>query len=359
MAHSWLADVALGRANNSVAALLQGVIRSRGLVARSAATRGTYLLTLRTRPFATATAVPNQESTEERDKLLRKGHIDPRTGEPRKGSNWSYNAELSALAHRLGYSPETLPSLPTALIHRSILSVLPEVSSGGHNSRLAVIGHAVLLHYTRESLFHTYPNLDGTHLIDLSNFLTSVEALVKLAEHLAIPELMRTLLKIYNPTKTILIERALCAVIGCLYIDQGPQAAKKFVEDMVVSPLKGKDLNELIKLQHPKYMLQMILKESGKPAPVSRLVRESGRGTHLPSYVVAVFSGDNSLGEGTGTSVKRAEQEAINTALLKHFLKEVKAAPAPGGDQEGFRPERKINFYNGRPENDKKTETAV
>ena len=340
---------------------MQGVSQSRGLIARTTATRGTYFLTVRTRSFATATASPSQETsaTEDRDKLLRKGHIDPRTGERRKGSNWNYNAELSALAHRLGYSAETLPSLSTALIHRSILSVLTEASGDGHNSRLAVIGHAALLHYTRESLFVTYPNLDGTHLIDLSNFLTGVEALVKLAEHLGVPELMRTLHKLYNPTKTILIERAMCAIIGCLHVDQGPQAAKKFVEDMVVPPLKGKDLNELIKLQHPKYMLQTILKESGKPAPVSRLVRESGRATHLPSYVVAVFSGDSCLGEGTGTSLKRAELEAINTALMKHFMKEVRAAPAPGSNQEGFRPERKINFYNGRPESDTKTETAV
>lgn len=361
MAHSWLAEVAMGRARNSVAlfssALFHGLNQSsRGLQARTAVTRG--LLILRTRALATATMVPSQE-TEDRKKQTWKSHIDPRTGEPRKGSNWNYTAELSALAHRLGYAPESLPSLPTALTHRTALPEQMQASSGAHNGRLAVVGHASLLHYTRESLFRSYPNLDGTHLIDLSNFLTSVEALVTLAEHLGVPELMRTLHKLYNPTKTILIERGLCAIIGCLYIDQGPEAAKKFVEDVFLPQLKGKDLTELIKLQHPKYMLQTILKESGMPPPVSRLVRESGRATHLPSYVVTVFSGERCLGEGAGTSLRRAEQEAISAALMKHFLKEVKAAPAPGGNKEGFRPERKINFYNGQPESDAKIETAV
>ena len=362
MAHSWLAEVAHGRARNSVAlfstALFNGLNQSRGSQARTAATRGICFLTLRTRAFATASAQEGS-TTEDRKKQLWKSHIDPRTGEPRKGSNWNYTAELSALAHRLGYAPETLPSLPTALTHRSALPEQTQALSGAHNGRLAVVGHASLLHYTRESLFRSYPNLDGTHLIDLSNFLTNVDALVELAEHLGIPELMRTIHKLYNPTKTILIERGVCAIIGCLYIDQGPEAAKKFVEDVVLAQLKGKDLTELIKLQHPKYMLQTILKESGKPPPVSRLVRESGRATHLPSYVVAVFSGDRCLGEGAGTSLKRAEQAAISAALMKHFLKEVKAASTPGGSQEGFRPERKINFYNGQPESDVKTETAV
>lgn len=365
MAHAWLADAALGRTKSSAAtlcsALLHGLNHSKGLQTRTVGYRVIYLLTLRARGFATANTAPNQDgnTAEDRKKPLWKNHIDPRTGEPRKGSNWNYDAELSALAHRLGYAPETLPSLQTALTHRSALPEQPQANSSAHNGRLAVVGHAVLLHYTRESLFRTYPNLEGTHLIDVSNFLTNVEALVSLAEHLGIPELMRTFHKLYNPTKTILIERGICAIIGCLYIDRGQEAAKKFVEDMVLPQLKGKDLAELIKLQHPKFMLQTILKESGRQPPASRLMRESGRATHLPSYVVAVFSGNQSLGEGTGTSIKRAEEEAIKSALMKHFLKEVKAAPAPGGTQDGFRPERKINFYNARPEGDTKIETAV
>ncbi len=277
--------------------------------------------------------------------------IDPRTQEPRRGSNWNYDVELSALSHRLGHDPRELPSLRVALTHRSAISTKKPVEEGTaeqgdfqHNGRLAVLGQYLLGHYVSESLFYRYPNMEGNLLVDLEGFLSSTENLAKQAEHTGVVDLIRTRYKLKDPSKAYVSARAFRAVIGAAYTDVGPQAARKLVHDFVVAQLAGQDMHELIKLRHPKFMLSSILKSQGQPPPTSRLLRESGRLTHFPSFVVGVYSGERLLAEGCGTSLKRAEREAAMTALHSHFQTEVVQAPLPS-DSEGFCEERNIDLF--------------
>lgn len=268
---------------------------------------------------------------EEADGLKQGTPVDPRTGERRKGSNWSDNTELRALAQRLGHDLKALPSLKIALTHKSALG---SSEAQDHNRRFSDLGELVLKLYVHEYLYFRYPNLSGMGLYDLREHLTSQDVSVNIANYLGITDLIRCKYPLNLPRNLYIIQWAFYATGGVLYADVGPQAARKLVHDCILPQLAGKDVHDIIKLQHPKLLLKNILSDQGQPLPVSRLLRESGRLTHFPSFVVGVYSGDRLLAEGCGTSLKRAEKEATVAALMKHYQVEVSQAPLPS-DREG------------------------
>ena len=285
------------------------------------------------------TLQPSNRTQGERDHSedLRHGRLDPITGELGRSSNWNYGAELYALSRRLGHDLNHVPSLRIALTHKSMLSFL-HPSKGQHNGRLVVLGKAVLVHYVQEYLYFTYPNLEGNMLFDVTAFLTNHTTLTEAANYLGVSNLIRTSYK-----SDLGIGRAFCAVVGALYVDKGPQDARKVVHDFLIPQLTGKDFHELVKLEHPKFMLRAILQKEGQPAPISRLLKETGRLTHFPSFVVGIYSGEALLAEGCGTSLKRAEKEATVAALMKHYQARLSNISLPS-DHEDYLEEDEVNL---------------
>ena len=291
--------------------------------------------------FSSSTAAVTDQPLEEQDSRFndKSKFVNPKTGEWKRWSNWHYNTELTALIGRLGF--KELPSLKEALTLR-----LPDTVplKGQDNARLNILGATVLQHYVTEYIYCTYRNLPGEGLRSLVRGLIKHEQMCRLAEHLGVVDLIRTSFKLYDPLQVNLISKAMSAVIGAVYMDQGTLAARKFIHEIVISQLASKDPEELIRFHHPKLMLTHLLKKGGLPEPVAKLVRESGRMTHFPTFVVAVYSGSVQLAEGAGTSLKRAENEALEAALRKHFQNEMKQGPLPS-DIEDFKRENDINLF--------------
>ena len=263
--------------------------------------------------------------------------MDPRTGEQRIGRNFNYKMELGGLAERLGHSTEDLPSLQTALVHRSALHMGEDGSSQTghlHNGRLAVLGKSVLVHYLQEYLYYTYPNMEGNALWDIGNQICHPTMICNIADYLGISELILTRKTIADTGHRGIKYKAFTAVLGAVYNDKGPLAARKIVGEFIIPVLKTADLRELIKLQHPSFVLRAILKEKGKSPPKIRLLSETGRLSHFPSFVVGVYSQEQLLGEGSGTSLKRAEKEAMSIAVRNHFMKELKNISLPSNNDK-------------------------
>lgn len=282
----------------------------------------------------------------------RKGLVDPRTGKARQRSGWHYNTELAALTARLGFSKDGLPSLLQALT----LKPFAKAGCNGSpdtdhmdNSRLSALGASALQLYLVEHIYCTFPRLQGGDVLSLCAALTNPTALTALAERVGVADLIRTTHCLYNPTQVRVIGRSVAAVVGAVYMDHGPNAAREMVRNLVVAELIEKDAKELICLQHPKLVLTELLQHGNSPPPVTRLVRESGRLTHFPTFVVGVYSGDKCLAEGAGTSIKRAESEALTAALREHFLEEICSGPFPS-DLEGYRDEKDIKLFQDSKE---------
>ena len=270
---------------------------------------------------------------------LKKLNIDPLTGKKRLGSNWNYSSELSALAHRIGVDSVHLPLLQVVLRDKSQSDSSPDSSVEEYpeeRGHLSDLGRSVMLHYTHEYLYHSYPKLKTMMLQDVRDFLDSDSVVRDLAYHLGITQLIQTTKILSDPSNVRIIRNAFYAVIGLLYENQGGKAARSFVHNFIISQLANKDISELIKLQHPRFLLHGVLKSKGKPRPISRLIKESGRATHFPSFVVGVYSGVELLGEGCGTSLKRAEREAMLAALRTHFQRELANVVLPSDDQDAI-----------------------
>jgi large subunit ribosomal protein L44 len=76
----------------------------------------------------------------------------------------------------------------------------------------------------------------------------------------------------------------------------------------------------MLKFQDPKRALMETVTKFGRERPKSRLLKETGRFSNSPIFVVGIYSGADKLGEGFGSSLKMAEYRAAEDALHRLYL---------------------------------------
>ena len=264
----------------------------------------------------------------------------------------SYDVKVTKFAGRLGYRPEELPSLLTALTTKSFVDLFPSPETNfQYNSRLSLLGRSVILMFVQEHVYMKYPELPGDALSDVSSALTNSDAIRALCKRLDLVDVIRTSVDLPIDNSSQVVSKALSdvvlAVISTLYSDQGPSAVRKFVDEFIMCDLDQGKLEEMAKLEHPKQMLCYILKNQGKPQPVSRLLLKVDKDKKLkrdPIFTVGVYSMNKLLAEGTGPSLAIAENQAVKTALVEKFSKDLQMAPLPS-HQENFSSEEKIEIF--------------
>src|SRR4029077_14429727 len=107
------------------------------------------------------------------------------------------------------------------------------------NERLEFLGDAVLELVVTDHLYRHYPNPEG----DLTNWrsaLVKTESLAEVAEKLQIApyfKLSRGEAKGNARSHALISANAVEALIGAIYLDQGYDAAQRFITDHVVSRL--------------------------------------------------------------------------------------------------------------------------
>lgn len=264
----------------------------------------------------------------------------------------SYDAKVTNFARRIGYLPEELPSLLTAFTTKSFVDLFPSPETNfQYNGRLSLLGRSVLLMFVQEHLFTTYPHLPGDAISDVSSALTNSDAMRVLCKRLELADVIRASVKISldNPSQFVskILSDVMLAVVSTLYCNQGASAIRKFVGEFIVTELKQENLEEIAKLEHPKQMLCYILKNQSKPLPVSRLLQKIDKDENNlkcePIFVVGVYSMNRLLVEGTDTSLARAENKAVKTALVEKFSKELQRAPLPSRQENSG--EEKIEIF--------------
>lgn len=114
------------------------------------------------------------------------------------------------------------------------------------------------------------------------------------------------------------------ALLAAICIDQNLKTAQSFARDFLLPILKNVDITEFLHLQYPRHALRRILSNAKLPAPefkyaafdprilIRRISSETGRKTHLPTFVIQVYSGDTLLGEGAGFSLDMAKGEVVD-----------------------------------------------
>lgn len=203
-----------------------------------------------------------------------------------------------ALGCRIG-DPQLLAR---ALTHRS--------HGADHNERLEYLGDAVLSFLAAEQLFRAFPDADEGALSRYRASLVNGEALGRRALELGLGEHLRLgegELKSGGYRRLSILADALEALIGAIYLDGGLDAARG-----AAGRLFGEDLSALPAAapKDPKTRLQEALQAQGLAVPSYSVIEVSGE-PHAQHFRVRCAIPELRLeSEATGTSRRRAEQEA-------------------------------------------------
>ena len=198
-------------------------------------------------------------------------------------------------------------------IHRSYLNETAETLES--NERLEFLGDSILSFVVSSHIFDKYKTSKEGQLTSIRSVLTNTETLYEISRELGLGELLK-LSKGEEAgggrkNKTILAN-TLEALIGGLYVDQGIEAARKFIEENIIS--LAEKIIESQGLKDPKSALQEKIQENLRESPVYKVIREEGP-DHDKSYTIGVYIGEKLLAEGSGKSKQEAEKSAAHNAL--------------------------------------------
>lgn len=221
--------------------------------------------------------------------------------------------DFEELASSLGLRFNNNDYLVQALVHRSYLNEHRNFPLD-HNERLEFLGDAVLELIVTEYLYLTYPNPEG----ELTNWRASLvnsNMLAELAQENGIEpylHLSKGESKDTGKARQYILANAFEALIGGIYLDQGWEAAKDFVEKKLLTKLKNILENKLY--LDPKSKFQEMSQERVGITPTYQVVSESGP-DHEKTFEVAVLLKDEVVATGTGSSKQEAQVSAARQAL--------------------------------------------
>ncbi len=176
--------------------------------------------------------------------------------------------------------------------------------------RLEFLGDAVLELITSDYFYKETSYQEG----DMSKIRASFvceKALATYAKEIGLVEYIRVghgQLKNINDT---IIADVFEAVLGAIYLDQGFEKAKKYIDDIIIPYIK----QDTKFLSDYKSILQEMV-QTDKKSLEYKLIRETGP-AHDKKFEMEVRIDDMVYGVGIGKSKKEAEQNAAYDAITK------------------------------------------
>ena len=223
---------------------------------------------------------------------------------------------------RIGYSFRDKRFLETAFTHRSYLNENRAPSAGWrreHNERLEFLGDAVLELVVTEFLFAKYPEKPEGDLTAYRAALVNTQSISDAAQKLGMNEfllLSKGEARDTGRARQIILANAFEAMIGALYLDQGHDAAARFIAETLLSKTETVVSEGL--WRDDKSEFQEMSQDKFGTTPHYELVAESGP-DHDKHFTSAVYIGDCEIARGEGKSKQEAEQAAAQTALIAKF----------------------------------------
>ncbi len=215
--------------------------------------------------------------------------------------------------------PERLTrQLGCRFVDQSLLELALTHSSHGQrdNERLEFLGDSVLSLVVSFELYQRNPGLSEGELTRLRARLVRGETLAEIAASFDIGNYLRMgagELRTGGFRRPAILADAVEALIGAIYLDQGLNAARSLVMRLLGERLAECDDPHLLK--DPKTRLQEWLQARRHPLPSYELIDEWGA-DHKKSFKVSCSVGGLiDPAEATGSSRRRAEQEAARLVL--------------------------------------------
>ncbi|KAJ3508729.1 hypothetical protein NLJ89_g5596 [Agrocybe chaxingu] len=236
---------------------------------------------------------------------------------------------LHAFAYRIGLQSILWDSdlIRQACTHESYLTLFrqhyPTKPEPETNAQLASVGNSLMGLFASEYIHTKYPYLPTRVMKAAVTAHVGPPTCESVAREMGAAPLLR-----WHRTPTsedgrnvlhadamASIPRSLTALI---YQERSMDVARKFVHSYFLS--RKVDLQAMLKFVNPKKALMELVQKYNRESPKSRLLKETGRFSNSPVFVVGIYSGADKLGEGFGASLKMAEFRAAEDALHRVFL---------------------------------------
>ena len=224
--------------------------------------------------------------------------------------------QYQAFAQKIGVTFRDVAILREAFTHRSYLN---EHRGTGlkHNERLEFLGDAVLELVMTEYLFEKYPDEPEGVLTAYRSALVNTNSISDAAVAWEMNDcllLSKGEAKDTGRARQYILANTFEAVIGAIFLDQGYDAAKKFIDKSLFNRLEeiiGKRL-----WQDAKSRFQEEAQERTGVTPNYVVLKETGP-DHDKRFEVGVYIGSELAASGDGRSKQDAEQAAAEAGLEK------------------------------------------
>ena len=220
----------------------------------------------------------------------------------------------------IGYRFKNITLLQNALSHSSYANERYHDSLMS-NERLEFLGDSILGMVVADYLYRNFPDRPEGELTRMRADMVCEKALAKVAARI---ELGRHLMLGNGEEqgggrgRDSILADAVESVIAAMFLDGGMDAARAFIGRFILCDVPVTRLHN----QDYKTALQELVQQKKNQVLSYQLIGESGP-DHDKQFSVEVSLNGTVVGQGTGTSKKRAEQAAACAAIQKLFPEQV------------------------------------
>lgn len=221
--------------------------------------------------------------------------------------------DLKEFEKTIGVTFKNQDHLKEATVHRSYLNEHPGFGIN-HNERLEFLGDAVLELVVTENLFFRFDNPEGemtnwrASLVN-SKMLSKVAAKINLEDYILLSKGEQ---KDTGKARQFILANAVEAVIGAIYVDQGWEPSKKFIEKFMIVELE--EILEKKLYVDPKSNFQELSQEKAGITPSYKVLSEVGP-DHEKIFEVGVYLKTELVAKGKGTSKQEAQEDAAKNGI--------------------------------------------
>ena len=223
---------------------------------------------------------------------------------------------IKDLEAAIGYRFKNIMLLQRALTHSSYANEYWRDSLMS-NERLEFLGDSILGMVVAEHLYRSFPDRPEGELTRMRADMVCETSLARIAVQL---DLGKHLMlgngeeQSGGRKRPSILADAVESVIAASFLDGGMAAAEAFIRRFVLCDVPAGKLKNL----DYKTALQELVQQKKNQQLTYRLAGETGP-DHAKEFVVEVLLNGNVVGAGSGSSKKRAEQDAARAAIESLF----------------------------------------
>ncbi|MEZ8158034.1 ribonuclease III [Vibrio splendidus] len=218
------------------------------------------------------------------------------------------NSPIDKLERKIGYQFNDADLIHLALTHRS--------AAGKHNERLEFLGDSILSFVIADDLYHRFPKVNEGDMSRMRATLVRGHTLAELGREFELGDYLKLgpgELKSGGFRRDSILADAVEAIIGAVYLDSDTEVVRRIILSWYQSRLEP--IQPGVSQKDPKTRLQEFLQGRRNPLPVYTVTNIKGEAHNQEFTIECEVAGVDKPVIGKGTSRRKAEQAAAETAL--------------------------------------------